>query len=194
MPLRISTLSGWRRRQPDFRCARPTTPAVRIPHEGRRPTWSLALTTPIAALISARARPAALFTIKAAHTAIFFSVGALIMLFVWDGVLQRPRRRTAVALAVILAESAIYASNNQVCPLTPLAEELGAERGSVADVFLPDWFSRRIPLLGGVALLFGIALNARVWIRTVTRPPSTVSPPARRCDAERPETRNSEAP
>jgi hypothetical protein len=131
----------------------------------RRPAWSGALTAPMAAVIPARSRTAALTTIKAAHTAIFVSVGALILLFVWDGLVQRPRRRTAIALGVILAESTIYASNNQVCPLTPLAEELGAERGSVADIFLPDWFSRRIPLFGGTALMLGIALNARAWLR-----------------------------
>jgi hypothetical protein len=68
-------------------------------------------------------------------------------------------------LGVILAESAIYASNNQVCPLTPLAEELGTNRGSVADIFLPDWFSRRIPLFGGTALLLGVVLNLRARAR-----------------------------
>lgn len=131
----------------------------------RRPTWSGALTAPIAALIPPGSRTAALTVIKAAHTAIFVSVAALIVLFVWDGVSQRPRRRTAIAMGVILTESAIYASNNQVCPLTPLAEELGAERGSVADIFLPDWFSRRIPLFSGTALLFGLVLNLRAWVR-----------------------------
>ena len=131
----------------------------------RRPTWSGVLTTPIAAVIPARSRTAALTTIKAAHTAIFVSVGGLILLFVWDGVVQRPRPRTAIALGVILSESAIYASNNQVCPLTPLAEELGAERGSVADIYLPDWFSRRIPLFSSTALLIGLVLNLRAWVR-----------------------------
>lgn len=131
----------------------------------RRPRWSEALTAPIAALIPASSRTAVLAAIKAVHTAIFASVAALILLFVWDGVVQRPRRRTAVAVAIILTESAIYASNNQVCPLTPLAEELGAERGSVADIFLPDWFSRRIPLVSGGALLVGLVLSARAWVR-----------------------------
>jgi hypothetical protein len=65
---------------------------------------------------------------------------------------------------VALAETAIYASNNQVCPLTPLAEELGAERGSVVDIFLPDWFSRRIPLLGSAAMVLGLVLNLRAWL------------------------------
>jgi hypothetical protein len=130
----------------------------------RRPAWSGALTEPLAALIPTRSRSAALAAIKALHTAIFLSIGGLLLLFVSDGIVQRPRRRTAIAVGAVLAESAIYASNNQVCPLTPLAVELGATRGSVADIFLPDWLSRRIPLVGGTALIVGLVLNLRAWV------------------------------
>ncbi len=136
-----------------------------MPRDARRtPLWSGALTEPLARLVPGAWRPAALEAIKGIHTAAFFSIGAAIVLFAWDGLRGRPRRRTAVALTVALAESAIYASNNQVCPLTPLAEELGAGSGSVVDIFLPDWISRRIPLFGGSALLLGVALNARALL------------------------------
>jgi hypothetical protein len=127
----------------------------------RRPVWSGALTDALAARIPDRSRPAALTMIKGLHTAIFASVAACIALFVWDGIRQRAGHRATIALGIALAETAVYASNNQVCPLTPLAEELGAEHGSVADIYLPDWLSRRIPLLGGTALLLGIALRLR---------------------------------
>jgi hypothetical protein len=114
------------------------------------------------------ARPAVLAAVKAIHTAIFAAVAVQIGVVVWDGLRQRPGRRTAAALAIVLGESAIYASNNQVCPLTPLAEELGARRGSVADIFLPDAVSRRIPLVGGSALVLGLGLNLRAWMRRRT--------------------------
>jgi hypothetical protein len=64
---------------------------------------------------------------------------------------------------VALTESAIYVSNNQLCPLTPLAEELGAESGSVTDIYLPDWLSRRIPVIGGSVLVAGLVLHAWAW-------------------------------
>ena len=134
---------------------------LRVP---RRPVWSDAMTVPLAAHVPLRWRPTALAVIKVGHTAIFFSVAGLIVLFAWDGIRQRPRRRTVIAAGVALAESAIYASNNQVCPLTPLAEELGAPSGSVTDIFLPDWLSKRVPLIGGGALVAGLVLNARVWL------------------------------
>ncbi len=136
----------------------------------RDPAWSGRLTQPLAALVPHESRSAALVAIKALHTAIFLSIGGLLLVFVGDGIRQRPRRRTAIAVGVVLAESAIYVSNNQVCPLTPLAVELGAARGSVADIFLPDWLSRRIPVVGGIALLIGLLLNLRARLAAGDRP------------------------
>jgi len=123
------------------------------------------LDTRLAALVRPEWRRLALTTIKAIHTAIFATIGGAILLVVWDGLLQSPRRRTVVAGGMVLVESAIYASNNQVCPLTPLAEQLGARDGSVADMYLPSWLSGRIPLVGGSAMLLGLALNARAGLR-----------------------------
>jgi hypothetical protein len=131
----------------------------------RAPAWSGAITAPLARITPHSARPAVLAAIKGIHTAIFFGVAVQIAVVVWDGLRQRPGRGTVTALAIAIAESAIYASNSQVCPLTPLAEELGAEDGSVTDIFLPDSVSRRIPLIGGSALMLGLALNLRAWIR-----------------------------
>jgi hypothetical protein len=145
----------------------------------RRPVWSAGLTAPLAARIPVAWRPAALTVIKVLHSAVFFSVASLILLFAWDGVTQNPRRRTAIAASVALAESAIFASNNLVCPLSPLAEELGAASGSVTDIFLPDWVSRRIPLFSGTVLVLGIVLNLRARRSTRRRIRETVSLPAR---------------
>src|SRR3970040_1695713 len=94
----------------------------------RAPTWSGGISTLMARRTPAAARPALLATIKGIHTLIFFAVAAQIAVIVWDGLRQRPGRRTALAFAIALGESAVYASNNQVCPLTPLAEELGAAK------------------------------------------------------------------
>ena len=146
----------------------------------RQPAWSGAFTTPLATRIPASARPAVLAGIKATHTILFFSIAAEILLFTWDGLRQRPGRRTAVAAGIALAESAIYASNNQVCPLTPLAEELGATRGSVVDIYLPDWLSKRTPILGGSTLLVGIALNLRALQRNGSGGAAHAAPAAMR--------------
>lgn len=131
----------------------------------RDPAWSQLLTDWAGRLLPKRWRPAALWWIKAIHTILFASIGGAILLFLWDGLSGRPRRRTAYALGIALGETAVYVSNNQVCPLTPLAEELGAESGSVVDIFLPDAIARRIPVVSGSALLLGLALNVRSLAR-----------------------------
>jgi len=37
-----------------------------------------------------------------------------------------------------------YAGNGWRCPLTSLAEGLGAERGSVSDIYLPRWLATKL--------------------------------------------------
>lgn len=129
----------------------------------RQPTWSGGITTRVARAIPQSRRGQALTAIKAIHTVLFFSIAAALLLTLWDGVRGHPSRRTAVAGSIVAGESLAFISNNQVCPLTPLAEELGAGSGSVVDIFLPDWAARRIPVVAGSAALASLVLNARAW-------------------------------
>jgi hypothetical protein len=129
----------------------------------RDPRWSGMITTQIAAHVAPNRREAVIVAVKAFHSVAFLSIFALILLFTWDGIRGRSSRRTTGAATVALAETAVYLSNNQVCPLTPLVEELGALRGSVTDIFLPDAISRRIPLFSGSILAVGLVLQARLW-------------------------------
>jgi len=108
-------------------------------------------------------------TIKGIHTLLFASIAGAIAWLLLDGIRQRPSRSGARALAVAIGETAVDVSNNQVCPLTPLAEEVGAEQGSVVDIFLPDWAARRIPVVAGSALLLGVMLNAAAIARHFNR-------------------------
>ena len=135
--------------------------------EGRhQPAWSAAMTAPLVRLIPADRNEEALTAIKVIHTAIFASIAGAILLALWDGVRGLPRRRTAIAGGMVVVETAVYASNNQVCPLTPLAEELGAGSGSVVDIFLPAWAARQIPIVAGSAALLALILNVRAVCAT----------------------------
>jgi len=129
----------------------------------RRPTWSDRLTRPIAARVPRRRRPFAVRAIKAVHTAAFALIAGCILVFVADGVTRRPGRRVLATAGIAFAEAGVYASNNQVCPLTPLAEELGASSGTVSDLYLPASVSRRIPVLGASALLIGLGFHVAAW-------------------------------
>ena len=98
--------------------------------------------------------------IKGIHTLAFAVIGGAILVFTWDGLTRRHGRRAGAAAVIGVTESIVYASNNLVCPLTPLAEELGAENGSVTDIYLPKWISDRVPLVGGSTLALGLLLHA----------------------------------
>lgn len=133
-----------------------------IPKE-RIPAWSGRLTESITRQIPGPWRPAAALAIKAIHTAAFVLIASLVGLVAIDGARRQPRRRTALAAAVGVSEALLYVSNNQVCPLTPLAVELGAQSGTVTDIFLPDWVSRRVPIVSGTVLVVGLILNLLAW-------------------------------
>jgi hypothetical protein len=129
----------------------------------RVPTWSGGLTGPIARRIPRRWRSAAALAIKGIHTVACLLIASLVAVVAADGLRQAPRRRTALAAAVSVSEAFVYVSNNQVCPLSPLAVELGARSGTVTDIFLPEWVSRRVPFVSGTALVVGLILNLRAW-------------------------------
>lgn len=131
----------------------------------RHPTWSDALTGPLAAVIPFEHRALATRGIKVIHTAAFALISAAILVFTWDGLRGHWGRRAQLAATIAIAESIVYASNDQVCPLTPLAEALGEESGTVTDLYLPRWASDRVPLVGGSTLLVGMALHLVAWRR-----------------------------
>jgi hypothetical protein len=106
-----------------------------------------------------------LAAIKVLHTLVFGGVALAVVIVAWDGVRQRPQRRTVAAAAIALGESAIYVGNGFTCPLTPYAERLGAERGSVADIYLPAWFARRLPVIAGSTFATGLVLGAIGLVR-----------------------------
>ena len=106
-----------------------------------------------------------LAAIKTAHTVAFGAIASSILLVLVDGLRGRPGRRTSAALAVSLAEVAVFAGNGFVCPLTPLAERYGARRGSVSDIFLPDVVARNLTWSSSIVLAVGIVLNVRALRR-----------------------------
>lgn len=67
---------------------------------------------------------------------------------------------TATKLAVlsVLLEGGALLVNDGQCPLTTLAEDLGAEKGSVTDIFLPNWLASRIFSIFTPIFVFGLGL------------------------------------
>jgi hypothetical protein len=91
------------------------------------------------------AASAALPSIKLLHTLAWFSIESCMGYVLYAGFAGRSDRRTAIAASVVAGESVIFVANGCRCPLTQVAERLGAERGSVTDIYLPGWFARKLP-------------------------------------------------
>ncbi len=108
-----------------------------------------------------RTRAAALFGVKAFHSAAFFLIQSSILLLLVKGVRRETDRTAAVAAGIAAGESLIYAGNGFRCPLTDLAEDLGSEHGAVTDIFLPKWLASNIANIYTPLFALGLYLHAR---------------------------------
>lgn len=82
--------------------------------------------------------------IKLIHTAIFWVLSGCVLYALFSGLADRVTVWTWVAVGLVVMEGVVLVASGWVCPLTLLAERLGATRGSVADIFLPKWLADRI--------------------------------------------------
>jgi hypothetical protein len=102
----------------------------------------------------------AVLRIKLVHTVIFWFLSGCVVYALFSGVTGRLMAWTGAALGCVVVEGVVLAAWGCTCPLTLLAERLGAAHGQVADLFLPKWFADRIFPICGVA--YGFALFAIV--------------------------------
>jgi hypothetical protein len=79
----------------------------------------------------------------------------------YAGLANRTDRRAAIAAAVIAAESVVFAANGFRCPFTVVTESLGAEHGSVTDMYLPAGFARNLPAIHVPVLALALVLHGR---------------------------------
>ena len=116
-----------------------------------------------------------LFAVKSLHSAIFLVLQSTIVYLVYKGVRGQSDRAAAVAGAVVGIECAVYAGNGFRCPLTAVAENLGAESGSVTDIFLPGWLASNVARIYGPLYFLALLLHARNLAarRSRTRSPET---------------------
>ena len=101
-----------------------------------------------------------IFHVKLVHTLIFAVLSACVIYIVISGAINHITNWTWVAIAAIVIEGLVLAASGGRCPLTAVAERLGASDGSVADIFLPRWFADRIFPICGTLYLIGCAIVA----------------------------------
>ncbi len=100
----------------------------------------------------------ALFGIKLLHSIIFVVESGAILYILYSGLFNVRGPWLAVAIVLVLAEMIVYVGSGTRCPLTKLARRLGDKTGDdfIADIFLPDGFARRIPLICGTLAVVGM--------------------------------------
>ena len=104
--------------------------------------------------------------IKAVHILLFLFLAFAASYVYICGVTGRRDRLLAISVAACAVELLVLAANRWRCPLTGLAERLGAKSGSVADLFIPHGALRYVfPAFGAV---FGVGL-ALILVRGVRR-------------------------
>jgi len=85
-----------------------------------------------------------LFFIKFIHSLIFWWQAACLAYLLYAGITRTFNIILLVAIGSILLNGMLLLLNKGRCPFTTLAEKQGAKKGSVTDIFLPDWIARNI--------------------------------------------------
>jgi hypothetical protein len=106
-------------------------------------------------------RRGTLAAVKLVHTLAWFSIESCMVYVLWAGFRRQSDRRAAIAAGVVGSESLVFAANGFRCPLTQVAERVGAERGSVTDIYLPRWFARNLPAIHVPLILLAGYLHRR---------------------------------
>jgi hypothetical protein len=106
-----------------------------------------------------------LFFIKFIHTLIFVFFSVCIGIVIFSALTGLIGWLTWTAFVLVLLEAAVFLGNGYRCPLTNYAEKLGASNGSVADIFLPLWFAKRLPVIAGsIFILASLVLAYRLFV------------------------------
>jgi len=117
--------------------------------------------TAFAQIVPGNARPIALIAVKAFHSLAFGVIQTAIFYLLYQGLKRESDMHVSIAFTVATGEIIIYAGNGFHCPLTKLAEKLGAESGSVTDIFLPKWLAANVARIYVPLFALGLALHAR---------------------------------
>ncbi len=103
----------------------------------------------------------AVFYIKLIHSLLFFLIVICTLYLLYSAVFDDLTTLTWFSFAVVIVELATLVLNDWQCPLTDLAEQKGAEVGSVADLFLPQRLSDHLFTIFGI--VFSVTCLLLIW-------------------------------
>ena len=103
--------------------------------------------------------------VKAVHSVAFFILQSAIVYLLYKAVRGESDRHAGASAVLVGGECLVYAGNGFRCPLTGLAEDLGAESGQVTDIFLPRWLADNIANIYGPLFAMALLLHGRNLLR-----------------------------
>ncbi len=101
------------------------------------------------------------FYIKLIHSLLFLLISICTIYVLIAALIDVISMLTWVAFGIIVVELFVLIINDWRCPFTDWAEQRGAKIGSVADLFLPRWFSDYLFTIFGI--LFSIICLLLIW-------------------------------
>ncbi len=105
---------------------------------------------------------AAIFLIKALHTAVFFFASGCVLYALRCGIVGRASRRLLIsAIALPTAIGILWWLNGRECVLSSMIYRLSGGDRTQPDIFLPGWFARWI-MTGSTSLLV-VAVGLVLW-------------------------------
>lgn len=93
-----------------------------------------------------------LVLIKSIHTAIFVVMNVCLAILIFEVITDRISYLSWISIAALLTESVVLVANGWRCPISIYAQNIGVTDGHESDIFLPLWFTDRIPVVYGSVL------------------------------------------
>lgn len=113
--------------------------------------------------------------VKTVHSIAFLILQSAILYLLYKAVRGESDRRAGASAILVGGECLVYAGNGFRCPLTGLAEDLGAESGSVTDIFLPNWLASNIARIYGPMYAIALLLHGRNLVKKRDAEPPSIA-------------------
>jgi hypothetical protein len=94
--------------------------------------------------------------IQVLHSLVFFYMAACLIYILYAGITMTFNWILLVAVASMVTEGVVVMFNQWRCPLTLLAEKYGAKKGTITDIFFPDFIARHVFRVSFPVLIVGL--------------------------------------
>ena len=94
--------------------------------------------------------------IELVHTVLFVVLSVVLILFVYEVVMDRITSLTWIAVGLFSVEGIVLIVNGWKCPLTTVSEARGSMHGQITDRVLPKWFADRVFVIYGCLYAVGV--------------------------------------